>query len=145
MRLSLTQGAAHAVRAVDWLARQPAAPGDVGAGRQKAAAIAAGAGIPPTFAARVLAQLQRRGIVRARAGRDGGYTLAEPAGEISLLAVIEAMEGPVGAPDCLLRDQRCGVGGDCPLHPAWAAAQGALRAVLAETPVVPAAVPVPAV
>lgn len=126
MRLNLTRQADHALRAMVFLA------GQRDGGRRKAAEIAAAAGIPVPFAARVLAQLQHAGLLDARAGRDGGYILARNPAAISLLDVIEAIEGPLEARDCLLRDHRCGTDGHCLLHEAWAAAQGALREVLAE-------------
>lgn len=128
MRLNLTRQADHAVRAMVYLAGQP--PGE----RRKAAEIAAATAIPAAFAARVLAQLQRAGLLLARAGHDGGYTLARPASRVSLLEVIEAMEGPIQARTCLMHDQLCGQESHCVLHGAWSAAQTALREVLAATP-----------
>jgi len=129
LRLNLTRQADHAVRAMVYLAGQPTG------GRRKAAEIAAATGIPGPFAARVLAQLQRSGLLIARAGHDGGYVLARPAASLSLLEVIEAMEGPLHASTCLMRDQVCGHDGYCVLHAAWSAAQAALRDVLAATPI----------
>jgi Rrf2 family protein len=130
LRLNLTRQADHALRAVVYLAGQPAGE------RRKAAEIAAATGIPGPFAARVLSQLQRSGLLAARAGHEGGYVLARPAASLSLLHVIEAMEGPLHASACLMRDQTCGEGGLCVLHGAWSAAQAALRDVLAATPLV---------
>ena len=144
MRLTLTKQTEYALRALVWLAQtagSPPASGQRGGqphatvnGRHKAAAIAGAVGIPPVFAARVFAQLQRQGLLRARAGQHGGYTLARPATDISLLDVIEAVEGRVGSRDCVLRDARCGADGTCLLHDAWTTAQNALRAELARTP-----------
>jgi Rrf2 family protein len=128
--LTLSRQGDHAVRAMVWLAGQPTE------GRRKAAEIAEAVGIPPAFAARVLAQLNRAGLLDARAGSVGGYALARPAASISLLEVIEAAEGPLLARGCILRDQPCGTDGYCVLHEAWQASQNALRAVLAETPLV---------
>src|SRR5436305_221494 len=61
VRLSLSRQADHAVRAMVWLAAQPSS------GRRKAAEIAEAVGIPPAFAARVLAQLNRAGAPPPRA------------------------------------------------------------------------------
>ena len=127
MRMSLTRQADHAVRALVWLAGQPAGS------RRKAAEIAGAVGIPLPFAARVFARLQRAGFLAARAGHDGGYALARRPSDVSLLQVIEAFEGPLHARGCLMRDGACGVGGFCQLHGAWATAQAALRNVLAGT------------
>ena len=126
--------AGHAIRAMVWLA-QTEAESQIGemVSRQKAATIADAVGIPPAFAPRVLARLQHEGLLRARAGRQGGYTLARPAGRISLLEVIEAIEGPLLSQECLLRDESCGTTQFCVLHNAWGAAQEALRTVLEQT------------
>src|SRR4051812_41536586 len=136
MRLTLTKQAEYALRALIWLSQEDeaaGAPHGEPAQRHKAAAIARAAGIPPLFAARVLAHLQREGLLRARAGQQGGYTLARSAADISLLEVIEAVEGPLQTRSCVLRDTACGSGGTCVLHDAWRAAQGALRNVLGRT------------
>jgi Rrf2 family protein len=143
MRLSLTKQTEYALRALVWLAQQDAARNEgatrsEGAAqppiRQKAATIAEATGIPPVFAARVLAQLQRQGLLDARAGQQGGYTLARPAARISLLEVVESVEGPLITRACVLRDDGCGTDGTyCLLHSAWSTAQAALRAVLAQT------------
>jgi Rrf2 family protein len=128
VRLSLTRQADHAVRAMVWLAGQPA--GD----RRKAAEIAEAVHIPPPFAARVLSQLNKQGLLDARAGHDGGYTLARPSAGVSLLEIIEAIEGPLRSRTCLLRDAQCGEGGQhCPLHDAWSTAQATFRDALATT------------
>jgi Rrf2 family protein len=113
--------------------------------RHKAAAIARGTGIPPAFAARVLAQLHHHNLLDARTGQHGGYVLARPAGEISLLEVIEAAEGPLVTKECVLRDMRCSPNNPCILHGAWSAAQLALRSVLAQTPVAGPGAPAPAI
>jgi Rrf2 family protein len=50
-------------------------------------------GVPGPYLAKSLQALMRAGIVESRAGRNGGYRLARPAGEITLYDVIEAIEG----------------------------------------------------
>lgn len=136
MRLTVTKQTEYALRALIWLGEHGSVGSVSGNGseaRHKAAEIVGATGMPPLFAARVLAQLQRRGLVRARAGAHGGYTLARPPSEITLLEVIEATEGPLQANECVLRDAPCGGEAPCVLHFAWSAAQAALRAVLERT------------
>jgi Rrf2 family protein len=135
--LSPSRQADHAVRAVTWLAAQPAGS------RRKAAEIAAAARIPGPFAARVLARLHRAGVLHARAGRDGGYALARPVAELTLLEVLEAVEGPLTARRCLLRDAPCRSDGACTLHGAWATAQQAFRATLGAASLAPPVRPGP--
>ena len=49
--------------------------------------------VPPAYLAKALQALARHGIVESVAGRGGGYRLARPATDISLLDVVEALEG----------------------------------------------------
>jgi Rrf2 family protein len=51
--------------------------------------------IPTSYLGAILAELRKAGIVRARRGPEGGWTLARPAGEISLADVIRAIDGPL--------------------------------------------------
>ena len=51
--------------------------------------------IPTSYLGAILAELRKAGIVRARRGPDGGWTLARPAADISLADVIRAIDGPL--------------------------------------------------
>jgi Rrf2 family protein len=61
---------------------------------------------------KVLQRLGRAGLLNSVRGPGGGFRLARPAGEITLLSVYEAVEGPLSLTDCLLGDRRC-KGGKC--------------------------------
>ena len=50
--------------------------------------------MPERFLLQILRNLVTHGILRSTRGVDGGYALVRPANEISLLEVIEAIEGP---------------------------------------------------
>ena len=52
-------------------------------------------GIPKKFMENILHDLKRSGILRTRRGASGGYWLALPAEEITLAAIIRAVEGPL--------------------------------------------------
>ena len=54
-------------------------------------------GMPERFLLQVLQDLSKYGILQATRGSTGGFTLAQRPDEISLLAVIEAVEGPIVA------------------------------------------------
>jgi Rrf2 family protein len=135
MRLTLTKQAEYALRVLVWLSADAAAEGAGGQEppRRKAAQIAAATAVPPVFAMRVLALLQRHGLLRARAGQQGGYTLARQPSAISLLEVVEVVEGPLHTRECVLRDGLCGEDELCLLHDAWSTAREALRSVLGQT------------
>jgi Rrf2 family protein len=87
-------------------------------------------GIPRQFVAQVMTEVVRSGIAEARLGRSGGYRLARPARSISVLDVVEAVEGDVGRRSCVLRNAPCGLDGTCDVHEVFMAAQDALIAQL---------------
>lgn len=89
--------------------------------------------LPRTFASQILADLVRAGLAVSKAGRDGGYWLARPPEEISVLEVVEAAEGPLRAERCALGDGPCRWETVCPLHETWVAATARLNGLLAET------------
>ena len=124
MRLQLTKRADYGVRAMLALAR---APDD----RMTTPQIAATMHIPGHFLPQVMADLARAGLVLSTPGRHGGYRLARPADGITLLEVIDAVEGDDRHYDCVLRDAPCGLDGRCELHGFFADARQALLGRLA--------------
>ena len=62
--------------------------------------------------AKVLQRLAKAGFVQAVRGPGGGYVLAQPAADITLLDVYEAIEGECDPASCLLAEAVCG-GGEC--------------------------------
>jgi Rrf2 family protein len=123
MRLELTRRADYAIRAMVALA---AAPEDVISGSR----IAAMMDIPPRFVGQVMGDLVRAGLAEPRSGRAGGYHLARSAGAISLLEIIEAVEGDTRRSRCVLRQHACETYGTCGIHSVFAGAQAALLAHL---------------
>lgn len=77
-------------------------------------------GISPSFLAKILAKLEKAGIVTATEGVQGGYRLARPAHEISFLDVVDAIEGRKPLFDCQEVRGRCALFGAQP--PRWATA-----------------------
>jgi Rrf2 family protein len=55
--------------------------------------------IPARYLEQIFQRLRRAGLVQGKRGPGGGYTLARPPGEISLLELVEAVEGPIGGGD----------------------------------------------
>jgi Rrf2 family cysteine metabolism transcriptional repressor len=53
-------------------------------------------GIPPQFLEQLFAVLRRAGLLRSQRGVKGGYAFARPADEITVLEVVELLDGPVG-------------------------------------------------
>lgn len=77
--------------------------------------IAASVHVPEDYLAKVLQQLAQAELLTSRRGRNGGFQLARPAGEISLLAVVNAVEPIRRIHSCPLGLKRHGVK-LCPLH-----------------------------
>lgn len=100
--------------------------------RRKAREIATDMDIPHRYLTQILANLVQHGILEAVAGPTGGYVLARPPEEISLLEVVEAAEGPIGLEECVLRGGLCSWQDSCPVHIPWARAQNALAEQLAK-------------
>jgi Rrf2 family protein len=63
-------------------------------------------GVPPAYLAKHLQALSRAGITESVAGKKGGYRLARPAGQITLLDVVDAVEGAEPAFRCTEIRQR---------------------------------------
>ena len=82
------------------------------------------------FLSKVLQQLVRARLIRSQRGSGGGYALAASAESVSLLDVVEAMEGPVRLNQCLDEEPSCDRKSWCPAHRVWAEAQAAVTNVL---------------
>lgn len=119
MELSLGRRADYALRAALDLARHTE-------GRRKSREIGEEMDVPKSFLPQIMAQLVRSGIVESQAGPRGGYALARPAAQISLLEVVEAVEGDPVSTECVLRGGPCRWEGMCAVHVPWSRAQQAL-------------------
>jgi Rrf2 family protein len=115
--MQITRQADYAVRAMVYLAQlgpaQRAATGQIA--KEKS--------IPPSFLAKIVSQLSVAGLLQTSRGARGGVSLAKPAEEISLLDVVEAIDGPIMLNDCVGENLSCDYDEDCPLKPVWCDAQ----------------------
>ena len=85
------------------------------------------------FLSKVLQQLVRARLIRSQRGSGGGYGLAVESGNVTLLQVVEAIEGPVRLNKCLDEGPSCERKSWCPAHAVWAEAQMAIVRVLGGT------------
>lgn len=127
MRLELTRRADYGIRAGLALARLE------GEARVSARRIAESERIPPAFVAQVMTDLVQAGIADGIVGRVGGYRLSRPADEISILDVIEAVEGDTRRRTCVLRGGACRASGTCDVHEVFASAQEEMLGRLARS------------
>ena len=118
--MQITRQADYAIRAVRYLARQ----GE----NQRAATstVAREMKIPPSFLAKIISQLSIAGLLHTSRGARGGVSLAREAKEISLLDVVEAIDGPILLNECVGDPDGCQFTEDCAMHPIWKEAQETL-------------------
>lgn len=76
-------------------------------------------GVPKAYLAKILNALSQEGLVQTKRGYRGGISLARPAEDISLLQIVEAVEGGEWFGDCLLGLEGCDVLTTCPTHDFW--------------------------
>ena len=81
----------------------------------------------------MLQNLTRAGLVVSHRGNTGGFELEESRRTTSLLAIVEAIEGPIRLNVCLATDHGCKRQGWCPAQPVWAEVQQAVVSVLSRT------------
>lgn len=115
--MQITRQADYAVRAVLHLARIN--------GNERAATsqVAKEQHIPPSFLAKIISQLSIAGLLHTSRGARGGVTLARDPKDVSLLEVIEAIDGPIMLNECVGENSTCTFDDDCPLRPVWCEAQ----------------------
>lgn len=129
MRLEVTRKSDLAVRALRTLGTlRPGA-------RMKSPLLAKSVGSTAGFVAQVMTPLVRAGWVASDPGPTGGYSLRVDLTRVSVLAVIEAIEGPTDTGRCVLADRPCADEGPCALHHAWLRARAELLHELDATPV----------
>lgn len=115
--MQITRQADYAVRAVLYLSRM--------GNDQRAATsvVAQDQRIPPSFLAKIISQLSIAGLLHTSRGARGGVTLARDPRDITLLEVIEAIDGPIMLNECVGESSACTFDNDCPLRPVWCEAQ----------------------
>src|SRR5689334_10773782 len=99
MRLEVTRRSDLAIRALLALRGR--------AGRTKASRLADEVGTTKGFLTQVMNPLVQQGWVRSDPGPTGGYAADFEPADVSVLAVIEAVEGPVDTGRCVLEDRSC--------------------------------------
>lgn len=108
----VTRETDYAVRCVLYLAREKGLVANV-------TEIAQAMHIPKTFLAKILQRLIRGKIVGSLRGMHGGFTLVKKPIDISLLDIMEAIQGPAGINVCAVDSKKCQRSSSCAVHPVW--------------------------
>ncbi len=81
--------------------------------------IAKNLNIPKEFISKILQSLTESGIINSRKGRVGGFTLGKSPDQITLLDIVEAIDGLEVFNNCVLGFPECSPEKPCPLHDKW--------------------------
>ena len=119
--MQLTREADYAVLAVLEVARN---------GRMSAAEVASRQGMSPAFLGKIVGTLAKAGILTTRRGVGGGISLARPTSSLTLLEVVEAVQGPFAINQCLSHPGSCSRSDECYVYSIWEEAQEGLRSSL---------------
>lgn len=87
--------------------------------------ISKGAEVPTPYLAKLFQPLAKKGFVRSIRGPEGGFILLKAPDEITLLEIIEVVEGPIFLNECLIHDGFCKRESKCPIHDVWRGAEKA--------------------
>lgn len=124
MRLEITRRADLAVRSMTALA-------EVG-GPLKGSQLAEVLDATPGYMSQVLNPLVKVGWVASEPGPSGGYHLVADISRVSVLDVVEVIDGPTDDGRCVVADRPCSETAPCALHHAWARARHVLTSTLAD-------------
>jgi Rrf2 family protein len=122
--MELTRQADYALRCVLETARHT---------RISARELAARQELSPSFVGKIVSTLARAGILATHRGASGGVELGRPADAISVLDVIEAVQGPIRLSRCVRTPPSCALVELCPISPVIREAQQAMTAAFSVT------------
>ncbi len=95
--------------------------------------IAEDATIPSHFLAKILQQLARKGFLRSSKGPTGGFTLRIPAPDISLIMIVDAVDGLTDYERCPAGLAECSDQAPCGMHDSWKALRSRIMEYLERT------------
>ena len=110
-----SRSAEYAICAIAHLAALP--PGECALAKT----LATDTGIPSHFLSKILQELARDGFLKSSKGPGGGFRLGQPADEISMLRIVEAVDGPGRFDRCIGGGPECNDRVACGMHDSWKA------------------------
>lgn len=124
--MQITRQADYALRAMLYLARHEQTRNEPNWKPATTSKIAQEKLIPSSFLAKIISQLSIARLVNTLRGASGGVMLARDPENISLLDVVEAIDGPITLCECTKDPFLCSFGSNCPLHEVWCETQNEL-------------------
>ncbi len=110
--MQITRETDYAVRCVLYLSRK-------GSGITMVDEIAQEMSIPRSFLSKILQKLSKASLIKSYRGIKGGFELARSPELISLLDIVETIQGPVALNRCAVDPAACGFSTTCTVHPVW--------------------------
>jgi FeS assembly SUF system regulator len=92
--------------------------------------LAQSTGLPFPAVGKVLKLLAAEDLLVSHRGAKGGYTLARPPEEISVVEIIEALEGPIALMECSAGPGHCQKEATCRIRDPWQTIHAAIRSTL---------------
>ncbi len=86
--------------------------------------------LPLPVVSKVLKLLSKAGLLTSQRGTRGGYGLARPPAEITVAAIIRALEGPIAVTECSGMNRDCDLEGGCPVRTNWHLINHAIHSAL---------------
>ncbi|MBN1547948.1 MAG: Rrf2 family transcriptional regulator, partial [Syntrophaceae bacterium] len=123
--LHLTRKGDYAIRGMVYLAGKP--EGQI----VLISEIASQVDVSQALLAKIFQQFSKFGLVNSYRGTGGGFILGRPPDKITLLEIVEAVEGPIVLNRCLINDGACDRDRFCTVHPVWKDVQDKMKAILA--------------
>ena len=118
--MRITRQAEYATRTIYHLSRMDPHQ------RATTRSIAQAQNIPSSFLSKIIRTLSVAGLINTSRGAQGGVSLARPPSNISVMDVVEAIDGPIVFHDCDEDPENCEFSEHCPLHPFWCETQAML-------------------
>ncbi len=85
------------------------------------------------FMAKIASQATVAGLLTTQRGKGGGLALSQSSDKITLMQILEAMDGPIVLNQCTFEPSRCPRSNQCAVHPIWEKAQQQLDELLSNT------------
>jgi Rrf2 family transcriptional regulator, iron-sulfur cluster assembly transcription factor len=124
MSLIFSRQCEYALQAVSYLALKPA--GEMTSIKELTKRL----DIPYHFLGKILQDLSRKGLLTSMKGPTGGFALGMPSDEITLLHIVEAVDGVDFSKQCIMGFPECSGKNPCAIHEKWAGLRDSFHQML---------------